>query len=68
VIVGSVDTNVSAQHAAELAQDGGTRAVAMTGAIGRSAPHSELARAVLFLASADASFIAGAPLIVHGGM
>jgi NAD(P)-dependent dehydrogenase (short-subunit alcohol dehydrogenase family) len=36
--------------------------------IGRFAQADEIARAVLFLASNDASFIVGHPLLVDGGV
>jgi NAD(P)-dependent dehydrogenase (short-subunit alcohol dehydrogenase family) len=67
VIVGSVDTEMAAQHGTAMARDGVAVASA-TGAIGRTAHPAELARAVFFLTSPEASFVNGAPIIVDGGM
>jgi NAD(P)-dependent dehydrogenase (short-subunit alcohol dehydrogenase family) len=67
VIVGGVDTEMSAEHGAAMARDGVTVSPG-TGAIGRTAQPDEVARAVAFLASAESSFLTGAPLIADGGM
>jgi NAD(P)-dependent dehydrogenase (short-subunit alcohol dehydrogenase family) len=67
VVVGGVDTEMSARHGVALARDGVSVAT-WTGAIGRSAQPAEVARAVAFLASPQSSFLTGSPLIADGGM
>jgi NAD(P)-dependent dehydrogenase (short-subunit alcohol dehydrogenase family) len=67
LVVGSVDTELSAQHGAEMARDGVVVA-ASPGAIGRTAQPEEVARVIAFLCSDQASFMTGAPVVVDGGM
>jgi len=67
VVVGSVDTQMSVEHGNQLARDG----VAVTppeGAVGRMAAPVEIARAVGFLVSDDASFVTGSAITVDGGL
>jgi NAD(P)-dependent dehydrogenase (short-subunit alcohol dehydrogenase family) len=67
VVVGGVDTEMSAAHGAAMARDG-VRVAESPGAIGRTAHPSEIAHAVRFLVSSDASFITGTSFVVDGGM
>lgn len=68
VLPGGTDTAMARQHLAFLGRDpheadfkpGEKR-------ISRTAEPVEIARAILFLASSDASFVTGSPLIVDGG-
>ena len=69
LIPGAVDTAMLRQHA-EL-EGKSYEELGFTfdaGAIGRVGKPEELAKAALFLASDDASFVTGAPLIADGGL
>jgi NAD(P)-dependent dehydrogenase (short-subunit alcohol dehydrogenase family) len=67
VVVGGVDTQMSADHGAAIARDGVVIA-ASHGAVGRQAQPEELASVVAFLASPRSSFITGTPVIADAGM
>jgi NAD(P)-dependent dehydrogenase (short-subunit alcohol dehydrogenase family) len=67
LIVGSVDTAMSRQHAAAQGLPPG-RAEPGLRALGRMAEPAEIARVIAFLASAEASFITGSPVVADGGM
>src|ERR1700731_3376101 len=66
VCPGNVETNIlkrdKADEVAEL-----WRQAARLEPIGRNAQPEEIANAILFLASAEASFVTGCPLLVDGG-
>jgi NAD(P)-dependent dehydrogenase (short-subunit alcohol dehydrogenase family) len=65
VVAGAVATEEgAAQHYGDA---GGLAAVAQTIPMGRLATPDDVAGACLFLASAQASYISGASLLVHGG-
>jgi NAD(P)-dependent dehydrogenase (short-subunit alcohol dehydrogenase family) len=65
VVAGAVATEEgAAQHYGDA---GGLAAVAQTIPMGRLATPDDVADACLFLASAQASYISGASLMVHGG-
>ena len=69
LIVGGVDTAMSRRHMAALGktlEEGGF--VDDDREVGRTARPEEIAAAVLFLVSEDASFVNGAPLIIDGGL
>jgi NAD(P)-dependent dehydrogenase (short-subunit alcohol dehydrogenase family) len=65
VVPGPVATDTAA--AAHYADVGGTGAVASTVPLGRLASPGDVADACLFLASAQASYVSGAALLLHGG-
>jgi NAD(P)-dependent dehydrogenase (short-subunit alcohol dehydrogenase family) len=67
LIVGSVDTGMSRQHALAEGLPPG-RAEPGLRALGRMAEPAEIARVIAFLASADAGFITGSPVVADGGM
>ena len=67
VVVGSVDTQMSAEHGAAMTRDGIVVA-APPGAVGRMARPAEVASVVAFLASPQSSFITGAPVIADAGL
>ncbi len=68
VVPGWMDTEYSSRWFRDQADpDLARKAVASAYPIGRPAQPEEVARAVLFLASADASFIVGVALVVDGG-
>jgi NAD(P)-dependent dehydrogenase (short-subunit alcohol dehydrogenase family) len=67
VVVGSVDTEMSRAHG-EGMQARNVRVSESHGAIGRMAQPEEVARAIRFLVSSDASFVTGSAFVVDGGM
>jgi NAD(P)-dependent dehydrogenase (short-subunit alcohol dehydrogenase family) len=69
LIVGGVDTAMAHQHHAAIGQSpeaGGF--VADDRVLGRAAQPEEVAAAILFLVSSDASFVTGSPIFVDGGL
>lgn len=69
VCPGFVDTPLTARFFAAQADPGEAREhVAAMHAVGRLAQPGEIARAVVFLASDEASFITGSALVVDGGI
>ena len=69
VVVGGVDTDMSRLHALSTGRtldDLGY--VLEDNVLGRAAKPEEIAAAITFLASADASFLVGTPLLVDGGL
>jgi NAD(P)-dependent dehydrogenase (short-subunit alcohol dehydrogenase family) len=67
VIVGGVDTQMSADHGAAMTRDG-VLVASPQGSVGRTAQPAEVANVVAFLASPRSSFITGAPVIADAGM
>ncbi len=65
VVAGAVATDAGA--AGHFGGDSGLAAVAATIPMGRLATPADVADACLFLASAQASYISGSSLLVHGG-
>ncbi len=65
VVPGPVATQTAAD--AHYADAGGAAAVAATVPLGRLAEPGDVADACLFLASARASYVSGAALLLHGG-
>ncbi len=69
VVVGGVDTDMSRLHALSTGRtldDLGY--VLEDNVLGRAAKPEEIAAAITFLASSDASFVVGTPLLVDGGL
>ncbi len=68
VVVGGTDTAMARQHLSFLGRgDEEARFNSADRQIARIAHPDEVARAILFLASSESSFVTGAPLIVDGG-
>jgi NAD(P)-dependent dehydrogenase (short-subunit alcohol dehydrogenase family) len=67
VVVGSVDTAMSDAHGEQIARDG-FRVTPPGGAVGRMAQPEEIAGAVAYLLSPDASFVTGSAMVVDGGL
>ncbi|MBI4304983.1 MAG: SDR family oxidoreductase, partial [Chloroflexi bacterium] len=68
---GSIDTPMVRQAAERFASDDPARAIAGWAAahpVGRIGSPDEVAKAVLYLASPDASFVTGASLVIDGGL
>lgn len=67
VVVGSVDTDMSARHGAAIAR-AGLMLDLPSGRLGRMAEPAEIASAISYLTSPDASFMTGASMVVDGGL
>jgi NAD(P)-dependent dehydrogenase (short-subunit alcohol dehydrogenase family) len=67
LIVGSVDTEMSRQHALAQGLPPG-HAEPGRHRLGRMAEPAEVAQVIAYLASAEAGFITGSPVVADGGM
>ena len=69
VVVGGVDTDMSRLHALSTGRTLDDLGYVLDdNVLGRAAKPEEIAAAITFLASADASFLVGTPLLVDGGL
>lgn len=69
VVVGGVDTDMSRLHALSTGRTLDNLGYVLDdNVLGRAAKPEEIAAAITFLASADASFLVGTPLLVDGGL